>query len=74
MTGNDAYFEGAAITERSDDIASHWALELQDTLLDVAAAMGATEQVRTSHTGKPAAERLALTLHWTSREQLQRTI
>ena len=66
MSRNGAYIESASMKQESPRIASHWDLELQDTLLDVAAVMAATES-------KPAAARFALALHWSLREPVQRT-
>jgi hypothetical protein len=66
MSWNDAYIQSQATVQERDEIASHWDLELQDTLLDVAAVMAATES-------KPAAARFALALHWSLHEPVQRT-
>jgi hypothetical protein len=43
MSRNDAYIENALMKQESLQIASQRDLELQDTLLDVAAVMAATE-------------------------------
>jgi len=73
MSRNGAYIESASMKQESPRIASHWDLELQDTLLDVAAVMAATEPQPAVGATKPAAARFALALHWSFRERVQRT-
>lgn len=73
MSRNGAYIESAPMKQESLQIASHWDLEFQDTLLDVAAVMAATEPQPAVGGAKPAAARFALALHWSLREPAQRT-
>lgn len=48
---------------------SFWELALQDTLLDVAATIAATEPEIAAMPMRPAAVRSALAMHWVEREE-----
>ena len=73
MSGEKAYSKGAAFAQQVEQIDSHWDLAIQDALLDVAAVIDGTEIPPSVAPGKTSVARPALTLHWTSREELQRT-
>jgi hypothetical protein len=72
MSGEKAYSKSGALAQQIEKVDSHWDLEFQDALLDVAAVVAGTEIPPSVAPIKPAAARLALTLHWTSRETVQR--
>lgn len=48
---------------------SFWELALQDTLLDVAATIAATEPETAAMPMRPAAVRSALAVHWVERQE-----
>ncbi len=54
----------------SQRLESCWDLVLQDTLLDVAAAVAATEPQSDAEPRKSVAAKPALTLHWVVREPI----
>jgi hypothetical protein len=72
MSGKQAYSKGAALAQQSEEIDSHWDLVFQDALLDVAAVIAGTETPPSVAPVNVAGARLALALHWSSHETVQR--
>jgi hypothetical protein len=72
MSGEKAYSKSGALAQQIEKVDSHWDLEFQDALLDVAAVIVGTEMPPSVAPIRPAAARVALTLHWTLCKQMQR--